>query len=83
MGFALRFDTALKIPVFIGGGAPQAHGKLLAKSETVGNTTADWSLRGSFTTSVRFSNDFTSSIPLGEEHGGVPAQSPRSAGEQP
>jgi len=35
---------------------------LLAKSETAGNTTADWSDRGSFATSVRSSDDFASSI---------------------
>jgi len=39
---------------------------LLAKSETAGNTTADWSARGSFATSVRSSDDFASSINRGE-----------------
>ncbi len=28
----IEIDTALKMTVFIGGGAPMAHGKLLAKS---------------------------------------------------
>jgi len=53
--------------VFIGGGAPMAHGKLLAKSETAGNTTADWSDRGSFATSVRSSDDFAISIVIAED----------------
>ncbi len=59
-------DTALKITTFIGGGASATHDKLLAKSETAGNTTADWSDHGSFATSVRSSDDFASSISLGD-----------------
>ncbi len=53
--------------IFIGGGVRTAHGKLLAKSETAGNTTADWSDRGSFATSVRSSDDFASSIVFAED----------------
>ena len=40
---------------------------LLAKSETAGHTTADWSARGSFATSVRSSDAFASSIGSAED----------------
>jgi len=55
-------DTALKMTVFIGGGAPTAHGKLLAKSSNQRTDAAEGRDGGRISRRFRLVSDFASSI---------------------